>query len=65
MNRWVLMVLALLVLIGVTMMGVRKKPDKNKKRVRDEEELWGESKKGVIDSKSGLPRFIQRIVMPR
>ena len=25
--------------------GCKKKPDKNKKRVRDEEELWGESKK--------------------
>ena len=65
MNRWVLMVLALLVLIGVTVMGVRKKPDKNKKKVKDEEDLWGESKKGSIDPKSGLPRFIQRIVMPR
>ena len=65
MNRWVLMVLALLVLIGVTVMGVRKKPDKNKKKVKDEEDLWGESKTGSIDPKSGLPRFIQRIVMPR
>ncbi len=65
MNRWVLMVLALLVLIGVTVMGVRKKPDKNKKKTQDEAELWGESKGGVIDPKSGLPRFIQRIVMPR
>ena len=47
------------------MMGVRKKPDKNKKKTQDEAELWGESKGGVIDPKSGLPRFIQRIVMPR
>jgi len=59
------MVLALMVLIGVTVMSVRKKPDMNKKRVKDEEDLWGESKGGLIDPKSGLPRFIQRIVMPR
>lgn len=54
-----------MVLIGVTVMSVRKKPDMNKKRVKDEEDLWGESKGGLIDPKSGLPRFIQRIVMPR
>jgi hypothetical protein len=53
------------VLIGVTVMGVRKQPDKNKKKEQDDKELWGESKKGAIDPKSGLPRFIQRIVMPR
>jgi hypothetical protein len=65
MNRWILMILALMVLIGVTVMGVSKKPDKNKKRVKDEENLWGENKSGIIDPKSGLPRFIQKIVMPR
>jgi len=59
------MILALVVLIGVTVMGVRKQPDKNKKKEQDDKELWGESKKGAIDPKSGLPRFIQRIVMPR
>ena len=59
------MILALMVLIGVTVMSVRKKPDKNKKRVKDEEDLWGENKSGIIDPKSGLPRFIQKIVMPR
>lgn len=64
--RWGLMVLAVLVLLFVTFQGVKTK--KGKKEIQQEmqkEKMWGEETNTLIDSRSGLPRFIQRIIMPR
>ena len=63
--RWLFMILAVIVLILVTMIGVKKKSRKKLKKEIREEELWGEKKDQLIDEKSGLPKFIQRIIMPR
>ena len=62
--RWLFMILAVIVLILVTMIGVKKKSRKKLKKEIREEDLWGE-KDQLIDEKSGLPKFIQRIIMPR
>jgi hypothetical protein len=64
--RWGLMVLAVLVLLFVTFQGVKTK--KSKKEIQQEiqkEKMWGEETNTLIDSRSGLPRFIQKIIMPR
>ena len=63
--RWLFMILAVIVLILVTMIGVKKKSRKKLKKEMREQELWGEKKDQLIDEKSGLPKFIQRIIMPR
>ena len=63
--RWLFMILAVIVLILVTMIGVKKKSRKKLKKEIREEDLWGEKKDQLIDEKSGLPKFIQRIIMPR
>ena len=47
------------------MIGVKKKSRKKLKKEMREQELWGEKKDQLIDEKSGLPKFIQRIIMPR
>ena len=64
--RWGLMILAVLVLLFVTFQGVKKKTnEKEIKREINKKKLWGEETNSLIDHKSGLPRFIQRIIMPR
>ena len=64
--RWGLMVLAVLVLLFVTFQGVKtKKSKKEMEKEMEKEKLWGEETNSVIDSRSGLPRFIQKIIMPR
>lgn len=64
--RWGLMVLAVLVLFFVTFQGVKtKKSKKELQKEMEKEKLWGEETNSVIDGRSGLPRFIQKIIMPR
>ena len=64
--RWGLMVLAVLVLLFVTFQGVKtKKSKKEMQKEMQKEKMWGEETNSVIDRRSGLPRFIQRIIMPR
>ena len=64
--RWGLMVLAVLVLLFVTFQGVKtKKSKKEMEKEMEKEKLWGEETNSVIDSRSGLPRVIQKIIMPR
>tara|TARA_B100001093_G_C26818819_1_gene1010961 strand:+ start:1602 stop:1796 length:195 start_codon:yes stop_codon:yes gene_type:complete len=63
--RWLFMILAVIVLILVTIMNVKKNSKKKLEKKKREEDLWGEKKDQLIDEKSGLPKFIQRIIMPR
>jgi len=64
--RWGLMFLAICVLLFVTVQGVRTNKDEKKvKQQKQTEKMWAEETNSLIDHKSGLPRFIQQIVMPR